>query len=75
MSAAISANIQLDRPLPARVKQVDEKLSWECDITGNPVPRYTWLKDGGAFEVDGQRISITPTDWGSKYDNQLCITM
>jgi len=47
----------------------------KCDITGYPLPRYRWYKDGVIIDssaagpraqFDGDRFSIKTTSWGSR---------
>ena len=50
-------------------KYKGENLRIRCEITGFPVPRYHWFKDGKLLRdaVDRKAIRITP--WGSRLEN------
>ena len=47
-----------------------ESLRIRCEITGFPLPRYIWLKDGRAISElappDSGRFNAKTTPWGSR---------
>ncbi|CAG5135175.1 unnamed protein product, partial [Candidula unifasciata] len=38
-----------------------------CEITGNPIPNYTWYKnDQPLTNTDNKRVNAKATTWGSR---------
>ncbi|XP_064625462.1 inactive tyrosine-protein kinase transmembrane receptor ROR1-like isoform X3 [Lineus longissimus] len=58
--------IKVDFHLKNVTKYVGETVRLKCEITGDPVPRYQWLKNDAPILEEKGRISMKPTLWGSR---------
>jgi hypothetical protein len=38
-----------------------------CEISGNPLPKYTWFKDNIEIGDNEDRFNVKLTPWGSRY--------
>jgi len=65
--------VQLDAPMRNSSRYEGETLRIRCEITGFPLPRYIWLKDGRAVDElppsTSRRFSAKTTPWGSRCVN------
>lgn len=65
-----SGHIQLDEPLRNLSRHVGDTIRIRCEITGDPIPRYMWYKDGVPVadlpQDDATRINARATPWGSR---------
>jgi len=48
-------HIQLDAVMGDSVRYEGETLRLKCEITGQPLPRYSWFKDGQAIVAPPQQ--------------------
>jgi len=58
----------MDAELENTTCYVAETVRIKCDITGYPLPKYRWYKDGDIIKVrrTDDRLSIKTTAWGSR---------
>ena len=65
-----AGHIQLDEPLRNLSRHVGDTIRIRCEITGDPMPRYTWFKDGVPVadlpQDEASRINARATPWGSR---------
>ena len=68
----VTGHIQLDFHMRNLSKYEGETLRLRCEITGNPLPTYRWMKDGTLLENSNtdDRINHKSTGWGSRWDDQ-----
>ncbi|KAK7495056.1 hypothetical protein BaRGS_00013696 [Batillaria attramentaria] len=60
--------VQLDYSMRNVTKYRTQSVRLRCEITGSPIPAYTWYKNNTPLN-DGEengRISIRRTTWGSR---------
>lgn len=80
MLSLCAGYVQLDIPMANTTKYEGETMRIKCEITGFPLPRYQWFKNGILLEgLQGQtaaaspqqssRLSAKTTPWGSRYFN------
>ena len=67
--------VQLDAPLRNITRREGATVHIRCEITGFPLPRYTWSRDlhpingrGRGGWGQGGRLDIKTTPWGSRCD-------
>ena len=54
-------------PLKNVTKYTGEVVRLKCEITGSPLPRYTWYKDEDPIEFDDTgRVQARTMAWGSR---------
>ncbi|KAK6180051.1 hypothetical protein SNE40_012270 [Patella caerulea] len=60
-------HIQIDVGLRNTTKYLGQTVRLNCEITGSPIPQYSWYKNSAEIneQVD-TRYSVKPTDWGSR---------
>ncbi|XP_025080891.1 inactive tyrosine-protein kinase transmembrane receptor ROR1-like isoform X2 [Pomacea canaliculata] len=60
--------ISLDIAMRNVTKYRTQQVRLRCEISGNPLPSYTWYKNSTPLRDndDNGRISIRPTIWGSR---------
>jgi len=61
--------VQLDAMMKNMTKYEGETLRIKCEITGFPLPRYTWYKDGVPLDklhVAANHFTAKITPWGSR---------
>uniref|UniRef100_A0A1I8IXQ4 Ig-like domain-containing protein n=1 Tax=Macrostomum lignano TaxID=282301 RepID=A0A1I8IXQ4_9PLAT len=51
--------------LENRSVQAGKKTVFLCDITGLPVPEYTWIKDGRIIDKSDLRLRTEATNYGA----------
>ncbi|XP_064606220.1 tyrosine-protein kinase transmembrane receptor Ror-like isoform X2 [Liolophura sinensis] len=47
-------------------KYLGETLRVRCEITGDPIPEYVWIRDGRIIDEKDRRVSIKKIVWGSR---------
>jgi len=66
----VTGYVQLDAAMRNSSRYEGETLRIRCEITGFPLPRYVWLKDGRAVDElpasTSRRFSAKTTPWGSR---------
>lgn len=62
---ASSGSISLNLPMKNMSKPVGETARLVCEITGDPKPKYVWLKDGKVATKD-ERVVAQDTAWGHR---------
>ncbi|KAK2168920.1 hypothetical protein LSH36_13g11026 [Paralvinella palmiformis] len=50
-------------------RYTNDMVRIRCEITGSPLPTYTWYKDSVPVLQLGERYSVKTTVWGSRSDN------
>lgn len=68
---SFAGHISMDMEMRNVTKYEGETVRIRCEISGNPMPRYSWYKNDilvDTFEgdVDSGRINYRPTPWGSR---------
>ncbi|XP_013380746.1 inactive tyrosine-protein kinase transmembrane receptor ROR1 [Lingula anatina] len=59
--------VRVDRPMENLTKFTGENVRLRCEISGSPVPRYTWFKDNVTIqESRHSRLNAKDTFWGSR---------
>lgn len=61
--------VQIDMSMTNTTKYEGETVRIKCEITGQPLPRYQWFKDGVLLEgltQTSSRYSAKTTAWGSR---------
>ncbi|KAK3777664.1 hypothetical protein RRG08_021775 [Elysia crispata] len=58
--------VKIDQELTNTTKYRSQSIRLQCDIQGNPKPKYEWFKDNQPVEKMGKRFSPKNTSWGSR---------
>lgn len=71
--------VQLDISMKNMSKYEGEVIRIKCEITGFPLPQYSWFKDNIPIRElvdprDPDRISAKPTHWGSRFVESFIAT-
>lgn len=70
----VAGYVNLDLEMQNLTKYSGETVRIKCEITGFPLPRYRWFRDGQAVEdiaKEDDRYDIKTMLWGSRYGNHL----
>lgn len=43
-----------------------ENVRIRCEISGNPLPRYKWIRKDNLLSDENRRINVKNTPWGSR---------
>ena len=80
-AAAGAGYVQIDAELENTTCYELETVRIKCDITGYPLPRYRWYKDGVVIDrtsaqFNDARFNIKTTPWGSRcaYEYITCMS-
>jgi len=61
-----AGHIQLDFEMKNVTKYLGETIRLKCEISGNPIPHYTWYQENRQVTERDKRFQVRPTEWGSK---------
>ena len=65
-----AGRLSVDYPMRNVTRREGETARLRCEVSGDPLPRYRWLKDDRHITIPrrpGARFNSRPTPWGSRY--------